>query len=168
TRRHLLQLLVLRRMIAEGRPTSDIAEVTGRADTELERGLKRAAGSATAGSPPSAALDYLKGLRAPSPSTGTGARHLAQESIFPEPLAELEGEPFPHVYRSALAEPTRVLGAMSLPNAKHRPERWVRVVLRPGLEIHLSDRFASPIDAESLQDLVGEFEALLKDRKTSQ
>ena len=113
--RHLLQLLVVRRLMAEGHTTTAIKKLTANIeDAQLEallRGETRAVlqsdVEAAEVAPSNAALDYLQSIR----------RRAA-------PAAK------PSTAGTPLVEPAST--------------RWTRLEIAPGLELHRSDDFAAP------------------------
>ncbi|PYE51019.1 MerR family transcriptional regulator [Deinococcus yavapaiensis] len=118
TRRHLLQLLVLRRLMHEGHGATPLQKILrGRDDDALEALLL---GTATLDvQPGNPALEYLQNLRAtppPSALLGIVPRPTPQAPLFESP-----------------------------PDAKpERPERYVRFFVQPGLELHVGPDFQLP------------------------
>lgn len=134
TRRHLLQLLVLRRLLAEGYATSAISALTFRPDEALEAILE--SGPPMLSPAPlisNPAMDYLRGLASPGAAP-------PPQSWFGPPASRPKQS-----------------------SAPSRPETWSRVRLREGLEMHVSDRFVAPRTAAEREHLMRTFEQALKD-----
>jgi DNA-binding transcriptional MerR regulator len=142
TRRHLLQLLVLRRLLAEGYATSAIAEVTSRPDEALESLLHGATQLEIAPSPPASnpALDYLQRLSSAPPPARSG--HPPNPSWTHAEPSLLPPDPKPEA-----------------------ATRWTRSTIRPGLEIHLSEHFRFPRTPSERAALLRDLEQLLQDNK---
>lgn len=135
--RHLLQLLVVKKLQAEGLPIRAIRElVMGKTERQLERLLgteqPQALGSATRGE----ALSYLASLLRKSPS------------------APLPGASLP----SQAAPPSAPLAASSA--ASHAT--WARVEIEPGLELHVSDGYRAPQGEGALRRLSQAFLNILR------
>ena len=138
--RHLLQLLVVKKLQAEGLPIRAIRElVTGKTERQLERLLGveqgRASGSAARGE----ALGYLQSLLQKGPASPLPSS--------PPPTAEP-------------APPSALSGS---PSAAPR-ERWARVELEPGLELHVSDGYRAPQGEGALRRLSQTFLNVLRAR----
>jgi DNA-binding transcriptional MerR regulator len=142
--RHLLQLLVVKKLQAEGLPIRAIRElVTGKTERQLERLLGTEQGQSP-GAPQSGArgeaLGYLesllrKGSSAPLPSA-------------PPPTAAAQAPP-PALMRSSPASPRQT---------------WARVELEPGLELHVSDGYSAPQNEGALRRLSQMFLNVLRAR----
>lgn len=117
--RHLLQLLVVKKLQAEGLPIRAIRElVTGKTERQLERLLGVEQGQASGSAARGEALSYLESLLQKSPSAPLpSAPPQARQMPPPAPLAS--------------------------PSAATR-ETWARVELEPGLELHVSDSYRTP------------------------
>jgi DNA-binding transcriptional MerR regulator len=112
--RHLLRLLVVKKLQAEGLPIRAIRElVTGKTERQLERLLGTEQGQATGSPARGEALSYLESLLRKSPS------------------APLPSSPPAQAFSSA---------PLASPSAAPR-ETWARVELEPGLELHVSDAY---------------------------
>ena len=135
--RHLLQLLVVKKLQAEGLPIRAIRElVTGKTGRQLERLLGTAEqGQAQGPSARGEALSYLESLLQKSPSA---------------PLPSQA--PPPQAYQSAPLSPPS--GALT--------GTWSRVELEPGLELHVSDAYRAPQNAGALGRLSQIFLNVLK------
>ena len=133
--RHLLQLLVVKKLQAEHLPIRAIKDlVTGKTERQLEK-LLGAEQERAPGSPGrEEALGYLESLLkkgAPSPAPPPSA---------PPPVA-----------------------FMASPSASTR-ETWARVELEPGLEVHVSDSYHAPQGEGALRRLSQAFLGLLRAR----
>ncbi|GGR35932.1 MerR family transcriptional regulator [Deinococcus ruber] len=111
TRRHLLQLLTLRRLMTEGHSAQALQSLLSRqSDDALEALLVGKSQLQVQTSNP--ALDYLEALKRPLSSSAPVARAaLPPPSQSPSPL---------------------------LPPAVDMPSRYTRVTLAPGIEVHIS------------------------------
>ena len=140
--RHLLQLLVVRRLMAEGHTTSAIKKMTANVGDEQLRALLRGetravlqsdsfesapavpVGVATDAATPNAALDFLQNIRQRSaPKTATPA---------------------------------------IAPALNESPTRWTRIEIAPGLELHRSDDYAAPATPHERELLLRSIESALK------
>ena len=142
--RHLLQLLVVRRLMAEGHTTSAIKKLTANVENEQLRALLRgqtravlqsnnyessnavAPGVADDAATSNAALDFLRNIR----------QRAAPETIEP-----------------ALASPSQAL-----------PTHWTRIEIAPGLELHRSDDYAAPATPHERELLRARIENALKNK----
>ncbi|MBV9926159.1 MAG: MerR family transcriptional regulator [Acidobacteria bacterium] len=123
--RHLLQLLVVKKLQAEGLPIRAIRElVTGKTERQLEKLLGAEQGQSTA---QGEALSYLESLLRRAPS------------------APLPSAPPP----AAQAPPSGSLRSL----AASPRETWARVELEPGLELHVSDGYRAPESEGALRRL---------------
>lgn len=135
--RHLLQLLVVKKLQAEGLPIRAIRElVTGKTERQLERLLGVEQGQASGSAARGEALGYLESLLRKSPSA-------------PLPSAAL---PLSQSPPSASLAP---------PSAAAR-ETWARVELEPGLELHVSDGYRASQDEGVLKRLSQTFLNVLR------
>jgi DNA-binding transcriptional MerR regulator len=126
--RHLLQLLVVKKLQAEHLPIRVIREmVTGRSERQLERllGGEQGRGKSTAGNE---ALEYLESLLADSPPRSPPLR--AAPPAAPPPASP--------------AAPARPAGA----------DTWARVEIEPGLEVHIRDSYRLPAEESGLRRVV--------------
>src|ERR1044071_7426894 len=136
--RHLLQLLVVKKLQAEGLPIRAIRElVTGKTERQLERLLGTAEqGQARGPSAKGEALSYLESL--------------LQKSPAPPPP-------------SAAAPPQQAYSsAPSAPPSGSLTGTWSRVEIEPGLELHVSDAYRAPQSAGALGRLSQIFLNVLK------
>lgn len=126
--RHLLQLLLVRRLLTEGYPAAVIAKlIAGKGDAEL-RALLQGGASVTA-TPANPALDFLAGVR--------------RRAALP-PAA-------PSVHRVQSPAPVSAPALAATPAGA-----WDRLELLPGLEIHVRAGFrlpSSPHERELLSQL---------------
>lgn len=138
--RHLLQLLVVKKLQAEGLPIRAIRElVTGKTERQLERLLGAEQGQSTGPSARGEALSYLESLLRRSPSA-------------PPP-----GSPPPAAAQAAHAAP-------AAPPSGALRETWARVELEPGLELHVSDSYRAPHGEGALRRLSQMFLDVLRAR----
>ena len=139
--RHLLQLLVVKKLQAEGLPIRAIRElVTGKSERLLEKLLGAEQGTATGSSARGEALNYLESLLRKSPSAPPPS---------PPPRASVQAAPPAAFSNSTPAAPR---------------ETWARVELEPGLELHVSDGYRAPRGMGALKRLVQTFLNILKAR----
>ena len=136
--RHLLQLLVVKKLQAEGLPIRAIRElVTGKTERQLERLLGVEQGQASGAAARGEALSYLESLLRKSPSA---------------PLPSAATPPQAFAPQSA---------SLASPSAAPR-ETWARVELEPGLELHVSDSYRAPQGEGALRRLSQAFVNLLR------
>lgn len=137
--RHLLQLLVVKKLQAEGLPIRAIRElVTGpKTERQLERLLGVEQGTAPAAR--GEALSYLESL-------------LQKGSSSPLPSS-----PPPSARQAPASAPP------GSPSAAPR-ETWARVELEPGLELHVSDGYSAPRGEGALRRLSQAFLNILRAR----
>jgi DNA-binding transcriptional MerR regulator len=132
--RHLLQLLLTRRLLAEGYPAGVIQKmIAAKADDDL-RALLRGGASLSA-QPANPALDYLEQIRR-RPLNGPPAASSPS-------AAPVNGAAMPPPLPAAVPPPLEsVLPA------------WARVEVLPGLELHVREDFqfpATPYERDNLQ-----------------
>ena len=134
--RHLLQLLVVKKLQAEGLPIRAIRElVTGKTERQLGRLLGVENGQASGPAARGEALSYLESLLQKSPSA---------------PLPS--SPPPPQASQSApLASPAAAPGGT-----------WARVELEPGLAVHVSDGYRAPQGEGALRRLSQAFLNVLR------
>lgn len=128
TYRHLLQLLLVRRLLAEGMNTNIIGNLAQqKTNAELENWLTGNVELELSSSPPSSnpALDYLKTLRESPPESSP------TESV-------------PHQQSPKMGAP------MPQSNKTH----WTRWEVLPGLELHIRSDFKFPTTLYQQQQLV--------------
>lgn len=134
--KHLLQLLVVKKLQSEHLPIRKIRElVEGRELRELERLL----GLDGAGTNKNEALSYLEKLltrpRPQSPQASPAAR------------TSLASSPQPSAMRKAT--PT----SSPAPSQTSSGEAWERIEIEPGLELHVRSDYRPPDDARRLKQL---------------
>ena len=132
--RHLLQLLLVRRLLVEGYPAAVITKlIAGKGDAELRALLQ--GGTSVSAIPANPALDFLARVR----RRAGLARPAAPPSL------------------SAPAAPaSSVAPAANVPPAPAPAGAWHRLELLPGLEVHARDSFvlpSSPHERERLAQL---------------
>lgn len=136
--RHLLQLLVVKKLQAEGLPIRAIRElVTGKTERQLERLLGVENGQASGPAARGEALSYLESLLQKSPS-----------SPLPSSVPRSSAQASPS---APLASPNAATGGT-----------WARVELEPGLEVHVSDGYRAPQGEGALRRLSQTFLNVLR------
>jgi DNA-binding transcriptional MerR regulator len=132
--RHLLELLVVKKLQSEHLPIRKIRDlVDGRTERELERLLGAEGGTAVRNE----ALSYLeKLLMKPAQSSSPAPRMLRQQVPTMESMAS---SPAP------LAPPSMQTSATG--------GTWSRIELEPGLELHVHDQYQPPREAKGLRRL---------------
>jgi DNA-binding transcriptional MerR regulator len=133
--RHMLQLLVVKKLQAEHLPIRAIRElVTGKTERQLEKllGAGQGGGAASRGE----ALSYLESLLRKSPSPSAAAPS---------------------------APPPRPPALMASPSGSTR-ETWARVEIEPGLEVHVSESYRAPQEDGALRRLSRAFINVLRAR----
>jgi DNA-binding transcriptional MerR regulator len=164
--RHLLQVLLLRRLLAAGYGAGAIAQFArAHSDSELEALLQGdvqltlASGSvaiAPAQSPPptNSALEFLQTIQAsrsaPAPA---------------EPVSSRIAESRPSSVPASLDQSSSRKRDFS--SANPPITHWQRLELAPGLEIHLSDSFSYPRDPASQQQLLARILQTLQSHQPS-
>ena len=137
--RHLLQLLVVKKLQSEGLPIRAIRElVTGKTERQLERLLGVEQGRASGPAARGEALGYLESLLQKGPSS-----------------------PLPSSPPPPAQAPSSALSGS--PSASPR-ETWARVELEPGLELHVSDNYRAPQGEGALRRLSQAFLNVLRAR----
>ncbi|OLP18250.1 MerR family transcriptional regulator [Leptolyngbya sp. 'hensonii'] len=120
TYRHLLQMLVVRRLLTEGYGASAINTLTtARSNAELEA--------------------LLEGGMQLTVTTANPALAYLQE------IQQRQGMPAPQV----LAVPAQPSSQISLPT-----NRWIRLEVLPGLEVHVREDFTIPTSPQEQQNLL--------------
>jgi DNA-binding transcriptional MerR regulator len=133
--RHLLQLLVVKKLQSEHLPIRKIRElVDGRVERDLERLLGINEGGATAKND---ALRYLETLL--TTQTSPAPRSQSRQS------AHLAGA------IASRAQPSAPAAAQSLPQSS--AGAWERVEIEPGLELHMRGDYQPPDDARGRRRL---------------
>jgi DNA-binding transcriptional MerR regulator len=135
--RHLLQLLVVKKLQAEGLPIRAIRElVTGKTERQLERLLGVENGQASGPAARGEALSFLESL-------------LQKSASAPLPSATPPAQQSP---------PSAPLASPSAATC----ETWARVELEPGLEVHVSDGYRAPQGEGTLRRLSQAFLNVLR------
>ena len=126
--RHLLQLLVVKKLQAEHLPIRKIRDlVEGRTERELERLLGAEGGAA---SKKNEALSYL-------------------EQLLTKSTAPQRAQPPP----ARSVSPPTAPAPQSLSASAGSAGTWSRVELEPGLELHVHDQYRPPRDTKGLRRL---------------
>ena len=132
--RHLLQLLVVKKLQSEHLPIRKIRDlVDGRTERELERLLGAEGGAASAKK--NEALSYL-------------------EQLLTKPSAAPQSPPAPAASpRRAASVESLAQSAPQAPAASGGTGTWSRIELEPGLELHVHDQYRPPRDGRGLRRL---------------
>lgn len=130
--KHLLQLLVVKKLQAEHLPIRKIRDlVDGRTERELERLLGTEGGEATKNE----ALSYLEKLLTKAPAQASPAQAFRQSA------------PVEAMHRAAsVASPAPQMSESHM-------GRWARVEIEPGLELHVHDQYQPPRESKGLRRL---------------
>jgi DNA-binding transcriptional MerR regulator len=130
--RHLLQLLVVKKLQAEHLPIRKIRDlVEGRTERELERLLGAEGGAAAK---KNEALSYL-------------------EQLLTKPPAVPQSQPAAQAPRRAALIESLAQSAPQSPAASAGTGTWSRIELEPGLELHVHDQYKPPRDSRGLRRL---------------
>jgi DNA-binding transcriptional MerR regulator len=131
--RHLLQLLVVKKLQSEHLPIRKIRDlVDGRTERELER-LLGAEGSPAV---KNEALSYLeKLLTKPTPMPIRASPQMPQQAALME------------------AQPSLTQSPPQTPQTKGGLGTWARIEIEPGLELHVHDQYRAPREAKGLRKL---------------
>lgn len=130
--RHLLQLLVVKKLQAEHLPIRKIRDlVEGRTERELERLLGAEGGAAAK---KNEALSYL-------------------EKLLMKPPAAQPSQPAPPAPRRAASIESLAQSAPQGRAASAVTGTWSRIELEPGLELHVHDQYRPPRDGRGLRRL---------------
>ncbi len=156
TYRHLLQLLVLRRLLAEGYSTSSISSlIGGQSDAALENILQGGVQLTVEAANP--ALAFLSQIR-----DGQGpAKGQCRESSPSDRSPKRSTSP---VGGDLRVSPQQAAPAPAAPPASP-PQPWTRLEILDGLELHVRQDFAAPATAherDSLLQLIADHLAHLK------
>lgn len=132
--RHLLQLLVVKKLQSEHLPIRKIRElVAGRTERELERLLGAEGGAAVKNE----ALSYLEKLLTtspPVPQRPPSTPALPRSSVAAAPT-----------HSTLIASPGSSISGGS--------GTWSRIEIEPGLELHIHDQYQPPREARGLRKL---------------
>lgn len=155
TYRHLLQMLLVRRLLAEGYGTSAIQPlISGKPDSELESLLQGGAQLTVETTNP--ALAFLQQVQ---------QRQAQAAPPLPDFYAPAASAPVPG--SEAVQKADRLPPGM--PGAP--PAQWMRLEILPGLEIHVRDDFQLPVspqeEANLLQLLARQLTHFLTQRRST-
>lgn len=135
--KHLLQLLVVKKLQSEHLPIRKIRElVEGRELRELERLL----GLDSAGTNKNEALSYLEKLL-------TRPRPQSPPASAPARIANLASSPQPSPMRKAMP------ASSPAPSQSSSGGAWERIEIEPGLELHVRSDYRPPDDSRRLKQL---------------
>jgi DNA-binding transcriptional MerR regulator len=134
--RHLLQLLVVKKLQSEHLPIRKIRDlVAGRTERELER-LLGAEGSTAV---KNEALSYLEQLLMNPTAPQQQQSHQSPQALRPSASIEALAASSPHAPQSS---------PLSAGNGT-----WARIEIEPGLELHIQDQYQPPREARGLRRL---------------
>jgi len=142
TYRHLLQLLVLRRLLAEGYSASSIGSlIGGQGDAALEDILQGGVQlTVEAANPALAFLTQIRDRQGP-------AKGQRQESSLPDHSSKRSASP---AMQAPLAAPAP---APATPSTS-TPQIWTRLDILDGLELHVRQDFVAPATAHERDSLL--------------
>jgi DNA-binding transcriptional MerR regulator len=164
--RHLLQVLMLRRLLTAGYGAGAIAQFAiDRTNSELEtllQGDLKLTITSTPSAPVHSESVSTQSTNSRSVSTCSDPASTAASSSALEFLQQLQTRATPPAIPPTLAAP---IPQPSVPLPRQRPQtappssqshatRWTRIELAPGLEIHVSEQFSYPLDALKQQQLL--------------
>lgn len=148
TYRHLLQTLVVRRLLAEGYGASAIDNLAVTQDNQQLEALLQG-GVQLAIKPANPALGFLQQIQ-------------QRQSVSPTESMAFTNIPSHNRRKTVQSAPTHSSGA----------SRWYRLEILPGLEIHIRDDFIYPNSPQEQQNLVQRISqqllAFLNNRRSSQ
>ncbi|MBD2110219.1 MerR family transcriptional regulator [Nodosilinea sp. FACHB-13] len=138
TYRHLLQLLVLRRLLAEGYSTSSIGSlIGGQSDAALENILQGGVQiKVEAANPALAFLSQIRDRPAPFSTNRSQTR-----SALP-------------AFQAPSAAPAPAPAAPLPPPVASPPQNWTRLEILDGLELHVRQDFVAPATAHERDSLL--------------
>jgi DNA-binding transcriptional MerR regulator len=155
--RHLLQVLLLRRLLAAGYGAGAIAQfVVAHSNDELETLLQGEVWltiSATPPTPNNSALEFLQQIQTSSTPMAIPAPPKMQLSRTSIPVQSGSAH-------SASIQPSEAgrsrSAALARSSPRHLPpsSQWKRIEIAAGLEIHIGDRFSLPTDPVARQKLL--------------
>lgn len=144
TYRHLLQLLVVRRLLPEGYSTTAIQPIAAKPNGDLEALLQGGVQLTVETANP--ALAFLQSVQARWSKTAP------PESSAPPPAPAARSAP------AAKAPPAPAAAPAPLPDprmaAPPPPSRWRRVTVLPGLEVQVRDDFVPPSTPQERENLL--------------
>jgi DNA-binding transcriptional MerR regulator len=142
--RHLLQLLVVKKLQSEHLPIRKIRELVERREV---RELERLLGLEGAAPGKNEAVSYLeKLLTKPAPKGGTNSASALNFSSAPQGIAQ-GAPPLPQMSQTS-----------SSSNA------WERIEIEPGLELHVQGSYQFPTDAKGIRRLTQIVVCLMESR----
>lgn len=181
TYRHLLQLLVVRRLLAEGYSTTAIQPITTeKSDADLEALLQGGIQiTVEAANPALAFLQSVKARKAPnSPPPPSPSSPDQPSKLFNQPTSSRSasstgkrsasaGDAFSDTFGGLSNQPDQL-------NQLNQPEpvsRWRRIEILPGLEVQVRDDFvppSTPQEHENLLQLIAQrLKPLFQSRRSS-
>ncbi|MGP1386280.1 MAG: MerR family transcriptional regulator [Thainema sp.] len=176
TYRHLLQLLVVRRLLVEGYSTTAIQPITiEKSDVELEALLQGGIQiTVEAANPALAFLQSVKARKAPSSPAPPSPDSADQTSnqLFNQPTSS-RSAPAPSKRSFSPGSPASESFAErdSQPNQPEPVSRWRRIEILPGLEVQVRDDFvppSTPKEHENLLQLIAQrLKPLFQSRRSS-
>ncbi len=159
THRHIVQVLVVRRLMAEGYTSKTIPIITRRNTAELEAILHGEAVEPQPGQVQELvrdeALEYIQGIRSRKKMAAPEER-ASSKIAEPTPVAPTSAPPTPS---AELPEFLRSASSTQMP----RPVAWARYELSPGLELSVRDDARVPKSPSERARLLERLEALLID-----
>jgi hypothetical protein len=139
TYRHLLQLLVVRRLLPEGYSTAAIQPITAKANGDLEALLQGGVQlTVEAANPALAFLQSVQARSAPAPAAQSKARSKRPSA----PAAR------------AMAAPAAAPAPEGMAPSPSPPAQWRRVTVLPGLEVQVREDFVLPSTPQELENLL--------------
>jgi DNA-binding transcriptional MerR regulator len=139
TYRHLLQLLVVRRLLPEGYSTAAIQPITAKANGDLEALLQGGVQlTVEAANPALAFLQSVQARSAPAPA----AQSKARSKRLSAPAAR------------AMAAPAAAPAPEGMAPSPSPPAQWRRVTVLPGLEVQVREDFVPPSTPQELENLL--------------
>ena len=164
THRHIVQVLVVRRLMAEGYTSKTIPIITRRNTAELEAILQGEAVEPQPGQVQELAredaLEYIQGIRARKKMAAPEER-TSSKTAAPTPAESIPSPPAstPPAPSAELPEFLRSAVSTQMP----RPVAWARYELSPGLELSVRDDARVPKSPNERARLLERLEALLID-----
>jgi DNA-binding transcriptional MerR regulator len=157
--RHLLQLLLLRRLLAEGYSSGSLGPlVLSKTNQEIESLLQGGAQLTVEAANP--ALAFLAQVRErstqPGDRTGLSPQRGRASQASPDPPAPSPSTPSPSAPSPSAPSPTD-FAALSSAAPPAAPAQWTRQTILEGLEIHIREDFVypnNPHEREALLQLI--------------
>ncbi len=136
TYRHLLQLLVLRRLLAEGYSTSSIGSLLG-------------------GQPDAALEDILQGgVQLTVEAANPALAFLSQIRDRGEPSRQVPSTPAPAAPHLGWSDLSEASAPVPSPPTASSPQTWLRLDILDGLELHVRHDFVAPATAHERDSLL--------------